>query len=308
VNLREIPPSASVRSSDVIIVGRRAAPRPTGVLVKDAPLDIQPNVSITLGDKVKFNGFGLDARLEGKLRVLRTRQDIVAEGVLSVVDGVYKAYGQNLAIERGRLLFNGALDNPGLDVRAVREVDGGDIKVGMTLAGTVRKPESTLFSSPQQTQSDTLSYLLTGRAMSGLSGDQSSLLVDAVTQTSVTLRQVALPEFMGITIGYGLGVQNLLQDMARAHRQQWELAVSRVAKDAQARCAEWLLSHAETSEKGACSVMFLQRKRMIAAQLGIAPETLSRALRHLRERRLISGSGRVVNLVDPTGLRSLAGA
>lgn len=185
VNLREIPPSASVRSSDVIIVGRRAVPRPTGVLVKDAPLDIQPNVSITLGDKVKFNGFGLDARLEGKLRVLRTRQDIVAEGVLSVVDGVYKAYGQNLAIERGRLLFNGALDNPGLDVRAVREVDGGDIKVGMALAGTVRKPESTLFSSPQQTQSDTLSYLLTGRAMSGLSGDQSSLLVDAVTQLGV---------------------------------------------------------------------------------------------------------------------------
>ena len=49
----------------------------------------------------------------------------------------------------------------------------------------MRKPESTLFSSPQQTQSDTLSYLLTGRAMSGLSGDQSSLLVDAVTQLGV---------------------------------------------------------------------------------------------------------------------------
>ena len=30
-------------------------------------------------------------------------------------------------------------------------------------------------------------------------------------------------------------------------------------------------------------------------------------LRHLRERSLISGSGRVVNLVDPGGLRSLAG-
>ena len=42
-------------------------------------------------------------------------------------------------------------------------------------------------------------------------------------------------------------------------------------------------------------------------QLGIAPETLSRVLRHLRERSLISGSGRIVNLVDPGGLRSLAG-
>jgi CRP-like cAMP-binding protein len=79
-------------------------------------------------------------------------------------------------------------------------------------------------------------------------------------------------------------------------------------KDAEARCAEWLLRHAElASEAGSLSVMLRQRKRLIAAQLGIAPETLSRVLRHLREQSLISGSGRVVNLVDPGGLRSLAG-
>ncbi len=92
-----------------------------------------------------------------------------------------------------------------------------------------------------------------------------------------------------------------------AHRQQSELAVSRLAKDAEARCAEWLLAHAQTSAQGSVAVMLNQRKRLIAAQLGIAPETLSRVLRHLRERSLISGSGRVVNLVDPGGLRSLAG-
>jgi len=146
-------------------------------------------------------------------------------------------------------------------------------------------------------------WLEAGDAVLGLPS-----LVDALAQTSVTLRRVPLPEFQGLVSTVPLPVQTVLHDIARAHRQQMELAISRVAKDAEARCAEWLLSHAQTTEKGACSVMFLQRKRMIAAQLGIAPETLSRALRHLRERRLISGSGRVVNLVDPTGLRSLAGA
>ena len=83
----------------------------------------------------------------------------------------------------------------------------------------------------------------------------------------------------------------------------------RLAKDAEARCAEWLLRHAEPARDApeTLMVMLNQRKRLIAAQLGIAPETLSRVLRHLRERSLISGSGRVFSGVDLNGLRALAG-
>ena len=131
--------------------------------------------------------------------------------------------------------------------------------------------------------------------------------VDAVAETDVVLRRVPLLDFRASLSGGSLGALAVLTDVARAHRQQTELAVSRLAMDAEARCAEWLLRHAESSDKGVCSVKLQQRKRLIAAQLGIAPETLSRVLRHLRERSLISGSGRIVNLVDPGGLRSLAG-
>jgi CRP-like cAMP-binding protein len=131
--------------------------------------------------------------------------------------------------------------------------------------------------------------------------------VDAVAQTPVQFRRVSLKDFRASLDGCAAAVQSMILDMAKAHRQQTELTVSRLAKDAEARCAEWLLSHAESTEKGACSVHLQQRKRAIAAQLGIAPETLSRVLRHLRELRLISGSGRIVNLVDPIGLRTLAG-
>ncbi len=131
--------------------------------------------------------------------------------------------------------------------------------------------------------------------------------MDAVAETPVVLRRVPLDDFRAALSGGSLAALAVLTDVARAHRQQTELAVSRLAKDAEARCAEWLLRHAESSDKGVCSVKLQQRKRLIAAQLGIAPETLSRVLRHLRERSLISGSGRIVNLVDPGGLRSLAG-
>lgn len=132
-------------------------------------------------------------------------------------------------------------------------------------------------------------------------------VVDAIAETEVVLRRVPLDEFRASLADGSLDAQAVLSDVARAHRQQIELAVSRLSKDAEARCAEWLLRHAESTDKGVCSVKLQLRKRLIAAQLGIAPETLSRVLRHLRERSLISGSGRIVNLVDPGGLRSLAG-
>lgn len=133
-------------------------------------------------------------------------------------------------------------------------------------------------------------------------------VVDGVAETTVTLHRVPLAAFQASLDALPQEALAVLRDVAKAHRQQTEMAVSRLAKDAEARCAEWLLRHAEpASEAGSLSVMLRQRKRLIAAQLGIAPETLSRVLRHLRDQSLISGTGRVVNLVNPGGLRSLAG-
>ncbi|MCI4440341.1 CRP-like cAMP-binding protein [Tibeticola sediminis] len=133
-------------------------------------------------------------------------------------------------------------------------------------------------------------------------------LVDAVAESELVIRRVPLAAFLRATATLPDAAQTVLRDIARAHRQQTEMAVSRLVKDAEARCAEWLLRHAEPlPESGGLAVLLRERKRQIAQQLGIAPETFSRVLRHLRERSLISGSGRVLNLVDPSGLRSLAG-
>ncbi len=131
--------------------------------------------------------------------------------------------------------------------------------------------------------------------------------MDVVAQTDVVLRRIPMADFQAALAANRQLSTTMLTGVAQAHREQTELAVSRLAKGAEARCAEWLLQHAESNDKGGCAVQLQQRKRLIAAQLGIAPETLSRVLRHLRERSLISGSGRTVNLVDPGGLRSLAG-
>jgi len=132
-------------------------------------------------------------------------------------------------------------------------------------------------------------------------------VVDAMTETDVVVRRVPVAAFRQSLVALPQEVRTLLHDVAMAHRLQTELAVSRFVKDAQSRCAEWLLAHAEMGDKGAMAVRLNEPKRLLAAKLGIAPETLSRVLRHLRDRGLISGSGRVVNVLDSGCLRSLAG-
>lgn len=132
--------------------------------------------------------------------------------------------------------------------------------------------------------------------------------VDALAESPVTIQAMPLGQFKSHLKNLPEPVRTLMLDLAKAQRQQTEVAISRLAKDADARFAEWLLRHAEPADsEGSLAVILHDRKRLIAAQLGIAPETFSRVLKHLRDRKLISGGGRVLNLLDPMGLQSLAG-
>jgi len=133
-------------------------------------------------------------------------------------------------------------------------------------------------------------------------------VVDAVAETEVSLHTVPLADFLAQVGALPEPARSLLLDLARAQRQQSELAISRLVKDADARCAEWLMQNAERDPSNQrLQVNISERKRDIAAHLGIAPETFSRILRQLRERQLISGRGRVLQLIDPDALRILAG-
>lgn len=136
--------------------------------------------------------------------------------------------------------------------------------------------------------------------------DQPALL-DGLAETDLQWRSVPMAEARRWLDDLQAPARAMLDDLARENRRQTEFAISRLARDAESRCAEWLLSHATEQAQGVMAVELQQRKRNIAAQLGIAPETFSRVLRHLRDQSLISGSGRVLELVNPKALRSIAG-
>ena len=135
----------------------------------------------------------------------------------------------------------------------------------------------------------------------------SSCGVDMVTDSRVRLRRISLGAFQHSLQSLPDTVATLVRDMAQGYCQQTETAVSRLAQDAEARCAQWLLRHAQHADNGTMCVTLNQRKRTIAAQLGIAPETFSRVLRHLREHGLIAGTGNVLALPQPRALQMVAG-
>ncbi len=192
IRLSELPETAIYESDDVVFVGSKKKDE----LVK--PLKILPNVAITLGEDVRFDGFGLVTGLKGNFHIGHNRNTIVSRGTLKIEKGEYRAYGQRLTIEHGILVFHGPISNPGLDIRATRRVD--DIKVGINLAGTLQKPKSSIFSDPPLPESDALSYLVTGQSLSETSGDQAQLLVQAVRTLGITSGSTILDR-MGGSVG-----------------------------------------------------------------------------------------------------------
>ena len=178
ITLNAIPESSIDESEDVIVIGEK---KPDGNF---SAVKMRPNIIVSLGREVKFQGFGLDTKLGGSVRVTHNHQVIVTQGSIKINKGRYQAYGQNLTINNGRLVFNGPPTNIGMDIKAVRKVD--DINVGIHLTGTLRKPKTKLFSSPNLSESNILSYLLTGHSMDEITGSQTALLMQAVRSMNVT--------------------------------------------------------------------------------------------------------------------------
>lgn len=126
-------------------------------------LVVQSEVRISMGDDVRLDAFGLQGRITGGVgTTVRTSETPVGRGELAVEEGRYEAYGQDLEIARGRLLFDATpLDDPALDIEARREVD--TTIVGLNVRGTLQDPRLTFFSNPSMPQTQIVSYLITGK-------------------------------------------------------------------------------------------------------------------------------------------------
>jgi autotransporter translocation and assembly factor TamB len=163
--------TANQVSSDTVIVGEEQA--------EESKWRITTRINLLLGERVSLYGFGFEGRLAGRLMVEEEPgKPTVGTGEIAIPEGRYRAYGQRLDIENGRVLFTGGpVANPGLDIRATRT--SGSVISGLHISGRLQQPRIELFSVPAMGQTDVLSYLLFGRPLETASGEDSALMAQA---------------------------------------------------------------------------------------------------------------------------------
>jgi translocation and assembly module TamB len=199
-------------AADAGFVGQQGAGRPRLsediVIVGQAPSAaqrarrIEVDFGFDLGEHFHLQASGVEARLAGRLRLRgEPTRPLRASGSIATQEGIIEAYGQRLSIERGIVNFQGPLDDPGLNVYALRK--GPAVEAGVEVTGTVRRPLVRLVSVPSVPDPEKLSWLVLGRAPD-TGGADASLLLPAAgalfggqseSITSQIARSVGIDEF-----------------------------------------------------------------------------------------------------------------
>ncbi len=202
--------------------------------------NLYSQIELDLGDKINVNVSGLQGQLLGNLQLNDVPQrPTTANGILSVKNATYEAYGKQLDVNSGRLIFTGGpLTNPGVAIQASRQVtttitsnimstgisnlpstgnstlssltapfftQENSTRVGINVQGTLKDPQITLFSEPATlSQADILSYLLLNQPASQVSTANAQLLMQAASSLNLgggQLQQVSneLQKTFGLT-------------------------------------------------------------------------------------------------------------
>ncbi|MBK9021647.1 MAG: translocation/assembly module TamB domain-containing protein [Sulfuritalea sp.] len=159
-------------AEDIVVLGRKPA--------EGRAPRIESDIDFDLGEHFHLRAGGLAARLAGRLRVRGGDGPgagrLAATGSIATRDATFEAYGQRLVVERGIVNFQGPLDDPGLNVLALRK--GGAVEAGVAVTGTAQQPRVRLVSTPPVSDAEKLSWIVLGRAPDS-GGTDSALLLAA---------------------------------------------------------------------------------------------------------------------------------
>lgn len=180
--------SAATIGDDVNVINRPGdADKPKSVATSGGAqgkqLTLDTDLAVGMGDRLSLKGHGLTGLLKGQLRITTPRNKPAVHGAIRLEQAKFAAYGQKLDIERSAITFNGLIENPRLDILAMRPqtptAQDSDVKVGVRITGTAQDPRIRLYSEPTLSETEQLSWLVLGRAPTGLGGADIGLLQTA---------------------------------------------------------------------------------------------------------------------------------
>lgn len=179
----------TINQADINIYSpaNRITPSPDVNIVADKPeknllsqLALTGDVRIILEDKIWLRGYGFEGRLKGTVLVHERPNKLTnATGVITILEGKYNAYKQDLTIESGSLTFAGnPIDNPNVMIRAVRKTSN-EIVAGLTITGPAQTPNIQLFSEPPMDEAEILAYIILGYPIKQATQQDGSILANA---------------------------------------------------------------------------------------------------------------------------------
>lgn len=271
----KIPPSAVAPSSDEVIITREedaaqqeaAASGEQGEAtvqaLSEAGMALDISIMLHLGPDMSLEAYGLETQLEGQLEVRQGSGPVQLFGDVNLVDGSYTAFGQDLIIRQGQILFSGPASQPRLQFEAIRNPDTieDDVTAGLRVTGRAENPQLSIFSEPAMSESRALSYLLRGRApgddggdgaltsaLIGLSLSQSGRAVGQLGQAfgvddlsldtsgSGEDSQVVVSGYVfdDLKVGYGVGIFSPIAELTLRYRLIQNLYLEAVSGAAQA--------------------------------------------------------------------------
>lgn len=205
IDVAELPEGAATLSDDIVIVEDLPPEDPDSLEPADSSsTDVRVDVDVSLGDDVELDAYGLEANLTGNIGVsMRSPNPVNLSGSISVVDGIYEQYGQDLEAS-GDILFVGPVEATRLELTAVREIDNENRTAGLLIEGRVEDPRVSLFTEPSDKSDDSiLSYIVLGRDISETSDEETNLLATAALALGVKGG-----EFLGEGVADALGISD----------------------------------------------------------------------------------------------------
>ncbi|MFH4415573.1 MAG: translocation/assembly module TamB domain-containing protein [Neisseriaceae bacterium] len=132
------------------------------------PLPFLVDLNVDLNHQLRFILKDLDFLLGGQVRLqAEDKKPLNVKGEVVAISGRYRAYGQNLRVEQGSIIFRGepSLDNTMLNIRARRYQSA--VGAGVDVTGSLRNPRVRLISDVVMSDRDKLSWLVLGRKTRG---------------------------------------------------------------------------------------------------------------------------------------------